>query len=767
MRSDRSLPKDSKPQRPWKLLLWAALASLVFGALQVGEPVEDGLRAIRNMTHKHPASGDIVFIGIDDRSLQDIGEWPWPRSVQAKMVEQAQAAGVQRLFVDLIYDGATEPSQDAALAEAIKRAAPHMPVTLVARERVGAKNGDIINGRPVPTLRQHASLASVSLWYNYQNAVWQLPLSGISDGASYPSFSAAMAKFMGAKSGSYRVDYSLDPNTVRTFSASELVQRRIRKAELQGKTVIIGVNSDELGDRYWVPGHGRMAGAMVHAIGAETLKRGNPVDLGWLPVLFVSVSLSAVALARFAGARCAMLIAGIGLLVLCGPTVLEANLIFADITPALFFLVAVGWRLSYVRWRNRGLVNSGSGLPNLEALRGLSDTTERALIAARIHNYAEIASTIQDDEAAELARQIVGRLSAGSSVEVFQGDDGVFSWLTDPKGSIGNHLEALHALFRSPVVVGHRHLDIAVSFGVELGSARSVSNRLGSALVAADEAWQEGLRWKLHDPARQEEVSWRLSLLGELDAAIDNGEVWLAYQPQYDIKAGTIIGAEALARWTHPEKGPISPSEFVAAAEAHGRIAKLTDFVLDRAVATASAINRRGVPFQIAVNLSARSLADRQFLERLKRVLKAHAMPPEKLTLELTETAALQGPDGGLAMLDAIQHLGVRIAIDDYGTGLSTLDYLKKVPAHEIKIDQTFVRAMRVNRSDLIMVQSTIALAHSLGRTVVAEGVEDRQCLDDLTAMGCDVAQGFAVGRPVGVRELVQRLHPRPARRVA
>jgi EAL domain-containing protein (putative c-di-GMP-specific phosphodiesterase class I) len=132
-------------------------------------------------------------------------------------------------------------------------------------------------------------------------------------------------------------------------------------------------------------------------------------------------------------------------------------------------------------------------------------------------------------------------------------------------------------------------------------------------------------------------------------------------------------------------------------------------------------------------------------------MLATHGLPPSRLTLELTETAYLQDAESGLATLCAMRDLGIRIAIDDYGTGLSTLDYLKKIPASEIKIDQSFVKSMRVNRSDLIMVQSTIALAHSLGRTVVAEGVEDQQCLDDLRQMGCDVAQGFAIGRPMGV----------------
>jgi EAL domain-containing protein (putative c-di-GMP-specific phosphodiesterase class I) len=392
---------------------------------------------------------------------------------------------------------------------------------------------------------------------------------------------------------------------------------------------------------------------------------------------------------------------------------------------------------------------------------------DRALVLAKLHNHAEISSALTESEQQEAYRQIVARLSAGARTDLHQGDDGTFAWTVTNGSPIGNHLEALHAMFRSPVQVAGRQIDVALTFGVELGVSRTLPNRIGSAVIAADEAWTEGLRWKLHDPARQEEVNWRVSLLGELDRAIDHGEVWLAYQPQFDIKQNRIVGAEALARWTHPLKGPISPSEFVAVAEANGRIGKLTDFVLDRAISSGAAINRRGLHFQVAVNLSARLLIDRELLTRVKAMLAAHGLEPSRLTLELTETASLQDAESGLATLSAMRDLGIKVAIDDYGTGLSTLDYLKKIPANEIKIDQSFVKSMRVNRSDLIMVQSTIALAHSLGRTVVAEGVEDQQCLDDLRQMGCDVAQGFAVGRPMGVRELVQRLQLRSPRQAA
>jgi EAL domain-containing protein (putative c-di-GMP-specific phosphodiesterase class I) len=247
-------------------------------------------------------------------------------------------------------------------------------------------------------------------------------------------------------------------------------------------------------------------------------------------------------------------------------------------------------------------------------------------------------------------------------------------------------------------------------------------------------------------------------MLSQLDDAVDRGEIWIAYQPKVDLKTRKIVGAEALARWTHPQKGPIAATEFIAAAEQHDRIGKLTAFVLDRAIAAGAVLNRGGRPFDISVNLSGRLLSDRALVGRVAILLERHGLHPKHLTLELTETAALAGSGDALDMLIQLRELGVNISIDDYGTGLSTLDYLKKIPAGEIKIDQSFVTGMVENRSERLMVGSTIALAHSLGRRVVAEGVETREALELLAEMECDVAQGFITGRPMSLENLRRRL---------
>lgn len=764
MRSETAR-NDVDGKRSWKLLLWTAVVSLLCGVFGFGEIAEDALRVARNESHPVKASGDIVVVGIDDRSLSKVGKWPWSRELQAKLIDRATAEGAGDIFLDIIYDAPGTPQEDAAFEQALRRSGK---VTLGDRALLGFGSQKEEPTRPLSRFSAAARTASMTIFYNYQNAVWKMSQSLQGGAERQPLFAIAMSGVAAdTLPDMFRINYRIDPQTVPYISAVDLLGTASRP-NLQGKTVIIGLNADQLGDQVWLPGYGRMAGAYVHVLGAETLKRGTPLDLGWLAALSATLlCLAAALIFQMSGRRRAMILASIMLVLILGPHIAEHSQIFVDVVPSMLAVSLVAGRLTYRRLSKKALINEDTGLPNLSALRLNRGFDTSALVVARIHNHSELSASLDEEERREASLQIVARLNASGSAMLFHVEDGTFAWLTPPSQAIGNHLEALHSMFRSPVAVGRRQIDVALSFGVELGSARPINNRLASAILAADQAWSEGLRWKLHDPSRQEEMDWRVSLLGELDSAIDNGEVWLAYQPQYDIARARIIGAEALARWTHPKKGPISPAEFVSAAEQNGRIGKLTDFVLDRAISSAAAINRRGVHFQVAVNLSARLLTDGDLLVRIKRILAAHKLPPERLTLELTETASLQDAESGLATLDALGNMGVRIAIDDYGTGLSTLDYLKKIPADEIKIDQSFVRSMRFNRSDLIMVQSTIALAHSLGRTVVAEGVEDKQCLEELTQMGCDVAQGFAIGRPMGVRELVQRLQMRSAKRVA
>ena len=748
--------QENPDAKPWRTLLWIAIAGLIFGVLGLGEIAEDVLRTGRNSLHPHKASGDIVVVKIDNSSLRKVGRWPWPRRYHAELTDKLTTAGANRIYFDLQFFGASDATDDRRFAQALQRS---QRVVLAARGSSAPNSTPTTEEPPLGMFAENAALGSISARYNYQNAVWQLPYSVSYQDSALPSFASSLAGRNAAAGSSFRIDYSVDPQSIPSISAGAILDGAFDPATVRGKDVIIGGTTDVLGDIYFIPGTGQMGGVYVQAIGAETLKSGHPIDLGWIPLYAASLALAALALFRRAERHQLLLIGVAVAALLLGPAIAESRLIFLDITPAFLVLLMTAGALLRLRFRKRGLVDPISGLPNLTALKAYRGGRDKALIAARVLNYAEIVAMLPPNSERQLVEQIVTRLSVGAPDRVhYHGDGGIFAWFDDPSKPFGQHLEALYALFRTPVRASGMSIDLSISFGVEIGSSRSLANRLGSALVAAEDAAHDGLKWKYHDPDSLQDASWRLSMLSQLDDAIDRGEVWIAYQPKVDLKTRQIVGAEALARWTHPEKGPIAAAEFVGAAEQHDRIGKLTNFVLDQAIEAAATLNRGGGGFDMSVNLSGRLLGDRKLVGRIAILLERHGLDARHLTLELTETAALAGSGDALDMLAQLCELGVNISIDDYGTGLSTLEYLKKIPAGEIKIDQSFVKGMAENRSERLMVSSTIALAHSLGRRVVAEGVETREALELLAEMECDIAQGFITGRPMSLDSLRRRL---------
>lgn len=739
--------------------LWTAIVGLIFGLIGFGQPLEDSMRAMRNKLHPDKASGKIVLVAVDEKSLSELGSWPWPRRHHAKMLDELSRLGAKQVFFDIVFSSPTTKADDAALEAALARSKARvvLPLAVVA-DNSREHEASLL---PIPAFRKHADLASISFHWNYQKAVWTLPFAKVTSGQSFPSFATAMAGASTGPEGGFTVDYSLSPADIPTVSAIDLINGRIPPAAIAGKTMIVGTTPVQLGDAYFLPGHDLMGGVYVHLLGAETLLRGKPVNVGWLPPFLLALVAAAAALqfTRITHATAALV--ALTLLTLLVPILLEAGLIFVDIVPAFFVLAFSTSSLAWAGVRQRATLNSISGLPNLNALRQVKTGCDRPMVAARVRNFAEIASALPLGDERVLVEQIAKRLTVGNAGRVvFQGDDGLFLWLESDcaEHAIGEHLEALHRLFRSPVIVAGAPLDLAISFGVDVGSDRSLTNRLGSALVAADEAATEGIKWKLYDPAKLKDAAWRLSLLGQLDTAIDAGELWVAYQAKLDLRSGRICGAEALVRWNHPTKGLLGPLEFVPAAEQHDRIERLTTFVLDQSIAAAAAIGRRGMDFTIAVNLSARLLDHPDLAGIVSGLLSRHGLSPRRLILEVTETAALTRGDQGAALLEQLRASGVQISIDDFGTGQSTLEYLRRIPANEIKIDQSFVQAMAMSKSDRLLVYSTIQLAHSLGHKVVAEGVEDEQTLASLRELGCDLAQGFCVGRPAPLASFLRQL---------
>jgi EAL domain-containing protein (putative c-di-GMP-specific phosphodiesterase class I) len=241
----------------------------------------------------------------------------------------------------------------------------------------------------------------------------------------------------------------------------------------------------------------------------------------------------------------------------------------------------------------------------------------------------------------------------------------------------------------------------------------------------------------------------RLTLIGELRQALDCEELVLHYQPKIALESGELLGVEALVRWQHPTRGLLPPGEFIALAEGSTLIHRLTTVVLDMALRFTRTCLERGLRVPIAVNISARSLFDLDFPTIVADRLAQAGVLPDLLTIEVTEGTVMAYPDRALAILKKLRVMGVHLSVDDYGTGYSTMAYLKNLPVHELKIDRAFITNLTTDHDDAVIVKSATDLGHNLGLSVLAEGVEDEATLQALKALGVDVAQGFHLARPM------------------
>jgi diguanylate cyclase (GGDEF)-like protein len=379
-----------------------------------------------------------------------------------------------------------------------------------------------------------------------------------------------------------------------------------------------------------------------------------------------------------------------------------------------------------------------------------------AVLLLDLDRFKEINDTLGHGNGDQLLRELAGRLHAALGpqrcVARLGGDE--FAVLVRSAAGVHEALEAaavVHQVLGSPFEIAGLALDVAASIGVALGPEHGsdATLLLQRADVAMYLAKAERSGVEVYAPERDQYSPARLALVGDLRHAILAGGLEVHYQPKAMLASGRVTGAEALLRWEHPRHGRVSPEDFVPIAEHSGLIRPLTLYVLEQALRDAARWHRRGLDLHVAVNLSTRSLLDVHLPDDVAGLLAATGVDAAALTLEITEGTAMRDPVRTAQVLRRLSALGVGLAIDDFGSGYSSLAYLKRLPVTELKIDKSFVLSMASNLSDAVIVRSTVDLARNLGLRAVAEGVEDEATWERLVDIGCDIAQGYFLSRPV------------------
>ena len=429
-------------------------------------------------------------------------------------------------------------------------------------------------------------------------------------------------------------------------------------------------------------------------------------------------------------------------------------------------------RRSHRRLYHHALHDPLTGLPNRTLLADRTDQAighadrdrnATALLLLDLDRFKEVNDTLGHHRGDQLLIQVAERLRAQlrqvDTVARLGGDEFavLLPRIADARGAVAV-ARKLGVALAEPFMLDGLSLEVEASIGVAVYPAHGTDavELMQHADIAMYLAKQTHVGFVLFDPATHDQHNpMRLTLLGELRRAIDQGQLLLHYQPKVDAHTGRILGVEELVRWQHPSQGLIPPSEFIPLAERTGLIGPLTDYVLDAALHQCRDWRRAGHDLSVAVNVSTRRLLDLSFPDTVAAILAAREVPAELLIIEITESAIMADPTHALQVLNRLNGMGVQIAIDDFGTGYSSMEYLKSLPVQELKVDRSFVGQMTSNDRDAVIVRSTVDLGRNLGLRVVAEGVEDGATWEQLDALGCDAIQGYHISRPVPPDELI------------
>lgn len=395
-----------------------------------------------------------------------------------------------------------------------------------------------------------------------------------------------------------------------------------------------------------------------------------------------------------------------------------------------------------------------------------------AFLVLDVDRFKEINDTFGHFNGDRLLKQMVSRLQGvvrKSDTLARTGSDEfcILMQALPRQGHIKPIVGKIPKIFHKPFAIDNKSLEVQVSIGIALypdhgKDMDTIMQRANIALAAAKKGTKKTV---VYSEELDRHNGSRVTMMGELRHAIENDELVLHYQPKISLKTNRIVGAEALVRWQHPEIGFIFPDEFIPLAERTGLISPLSEWILNKALSQAQKWHEQNLKLGISVNLSPPTLLDTALPDIFIGMLSLYEVPPEYITLEVTEGSMIKNPKLTMEILNMLAEMNIKVSIDDFGTGYSSMAYLKGLPASEVKIDKSFVMDMMNNESDAVIVKSIIDLGHNLSMDVVAEGVEDKQTALRLKQLGCDTLQGYYFSKPMSNTQFLEWIFEKKRKR--
>ena len=748
--------KALKLSKVFKCLAAVTIFTGIAGAIGLFEPLDDVRMAGIDLIHSHAADGATVIVGVDPVTLDRLDGTNYPRHFDAELIDKLMHLGVQRVFFDRTFSHKTDVSDDQTLQAVLKK---YRGNVFLGQFVGDADKSGFENVQPAQMFTSVAGRKALNGRIGAFALNTQFPFAMAQAGAPQP-IAVSLARRQFSEAGWYRPDLSIAVASIPTYSMIDILDGKIPNSKLAGKDIVIGPTAKMLHDFHRILGQGYVPGVYFHAISAQTLRDGTPISLGWVPCWLIGLALAySSALTNRRNGRVFCVVGGV-LAFAVFPVILQRFFVTLEVLPGVFAYIASTLYVSRLRQIARlREANNLSGLPSIELIKTRTLAANSAVIALKIINYDQITTRFDKAPDAEIFPQLAKRFSLGNADQTVFQDHRTLVWSIPLTSAIelADHLEGLTYIAKIPVRIENQQVDIVSVIGADVSLGATMIERIGYAMTAALDAHRTGQRTAVYN-GNVNAISADLAIMTQLDAAIDAGELWLAFQPKINLQTGHVVGAEALVRWQHPTKGPIAPADFIPIAEEQDRIDKLSLHVLKLGLKALEQIRADGLSLKIAVNISARLLSNAEFIDNMMIMLNRCPVTRHSLILEITETATLHEKIDCARVLRSIISMGIDVSIDDYGTGNANLSYLGSIPSNEVKIDRSFITHIDTNITNQILVTSTIEMAHQLDRRVVAEGIEREEELAILKAMRCDQAQGYLIGKPMPLNDLIKTI---------
>ncbi|WOE75070.1 EAL domain-containing protein [Alterisphingorhabdus coralli] len=746
---------DEVKKKRRNIAITAIAIGAIAGFIELPMPVDDAFRAVRAELRSHDAPDDIVVVAVDDATLNEIGRDLPTRIQDAEVVEKIFAAGATKLVFDRAYADPATPEEDAALARTFARHKGKVWLGASPAADNGLQKHDGLF--PTTKLRHNVEMASMMGNVTPFELSVQFPTETRIGDMPTPSISAVLGDYEGRLHW-YRPDFAINPATIETISYADLLFDRLDERRLAGRSVIIGYTDLLTSDLRNLPLGGKVPGVYFHVMGAHTLKNGLPLDLGWIPgLVFVIIIIVFQAKRKKPLPKLAW---GGTLALLIAPLAFDYLAINIDSSAAILTLGIATFRL---RRLSNQVYHKDTDLILAGAISSGEHSQAQDVYALKIENLGDLTESIEPKQFGTFIERIITCVqqaspSTGADTQVaFEKDTLLwFAQKLDRSELEANSL-GLVSVLRNAMTYQGNWANLATTLGVDISYDLPVAQRVQNAIRAAENGTKTSRRFVISDEQFLDERRRYLELLAELNIGMKAETIGVAYQPKIRLANDTVAGAEALIRWHHPELGYVDPFELVTTAEEHDRINELTIYVLDRALGEAKEAVLIDPDFKLAVNFSAQALADEMILHHTPRLLKEHAFPSRNLIIEVTESARLDGKRVNSKIAELREH-GISFSIDDFGTGHSSLDYLSRVPCQELKMDRKFVSGMQSSEDNANLVKGTIDMAHSLAKSVVAEGVEDAATANALRNIGCDLAQGYFYSPAISMADITKMI---------